>query len=71
MWGAFLLSLILTVCVIYIPGLNTAFEFTAISLKEFLIAIGLAITVIPFVEISKLVTALVRKKRAEKREGGR
>lgn len=66
MWGAFLLSLLLTVCVIYIPGLNTAFEFTAISLKEFAIAIALAITVIPFTEISKFVTNLVRKKRAEK-----
>lgn len=66
MWGAFLLSLLLTVCVIYIPGLNTAFEFAAISLKEFAIAIALAVTVIPFTELSKFVTKRVEDRRAAK-----
>ncbi len=62
MWGAFVLSFLLTLCVIYVPGLNTAFEFTAISFKEYMIAIGLAVTVIPFAEISKLITNRIQKK---------
>ncbi|MBQ8884981.1 MAG: cation-translocating P-type ATPase [Clostridia bacterium] len=67
LWGAFILSLILTIGVIYIPGLNTAFEFAAINWKEFLIAIALSLTVIPFVEISKIVTRKVGEKKASKK----
>ena len=63
LWGAFVLSLLLTLAVIYIPGLNSAFEFTAISFKEYMIAVGLAVTVIPFTEISKLVTKAIRNRK--------
>lgn len=68
LWGAFVLSLLLMIGVIYIPGINTAFEFAAISGTEFLIAAALAITVIPFVELSKIVTRLVRTKKAKRAE---
>jgi len=65
LWGAFVLSLLLTICVIYIPGLNTAFEFAAISAKEYFIAVGLGFAVIPFVEVTKLVRRFLGKKSSE------
>ena len=48
-----LASFIATTLVIEVPFLSNAFGFTAISLHEYLIAIGLAICVIPIVEIVK------------------
>ena len=63
LWGAFLFSLLTTLAVIYIPGINTAFEFAAISAKEYFIALGLAITIIPFVEITKAISRLISKKK--------
>ncbi len=53
--GAMVLSLILTTAVIYIPGLNTAFGFTSISVLEYAVAMGLALLVIPIVETVKLI----------------
>lgn len=55
LWGAFILSFLLTTAVIYIPGVNTMFEFAPISFTEYLISIALAFTVIPFTEITKLI----------------
>jgi Ca2+-transporting ATPase len=55
LWGAFILSLILTVGAIYIPGINTMFNFTPISLSEFAISLALAFSIIPFTELSKLI----------------
>ena len=55
LWGAMLLSLILTTCVIEVPFLAEAFGFTQIGIAEYAIAIGLALTIIPLVEISKLI----------------
>lgn len=51
--GAFILASILTVGVIYIPFFTNLFNFTAISFKEFLIAFGLAFSVVPGTEIIK------------------
>ena len=63
LWGAFLFSLLTTLLVIYIPGINTAFEFEAISLTEYFIALGLSLTVIPFVEITKLIARAAEKRK--------
>lgn len=52
--GAMALSLLLTTAVIYIPFLSNAFGFEAISLQEYFIAMALAVSVIPIVEIVKL-----------------
>ena len=59
---AMLVSFVLTLVVIYIPGLNTVFELTALSVVEFFIASGLALLIIPIVEIEKLLSKLVSKK---------
>jgi len=66
LWGAFFISLLLTLFIIYVPGVNTAFEFTNISFKEYAIAVGLAFTILPFVEIYKLIYRQCKKSRAKK-----
>ncbi len=53
---AMLASFVLTLGVIYIPGLNTVFELTALSLMNFFIALGISILIIPIVEIEKLIS---------------
>jgi ATPase, P-type (transporting), HAD superfamily, subfamily IC len=63
LWGAMVLSLLLTTSVIYIPGLSAAFDFAEISLVEYLVALGLAFSVIPIVEVVKLFQRRFSKKR--------
>lgn len=53
--GAMLLSLVCTTAVIYVPFLSEAFGFEKISFPEYMIAIGLAVLIIPIVEIAKLI----------------
>ncbi len=53
LFGAALVSLIATTLVCEVPFLAAAFEFTSISLSEYLIAIVLGAMVIPIVEIVK------------------
>ena len=53
-WGAMLLSLISTAAVIYIPFLSNAFGFESISLSEYVVAMLLALSIIPMVEIEKV-----------------
>ena len=60
--GALVLTIILTCGVIYLPFFTNMFEFTAVNLKEFLIAIGLAFSVIPVLEIFKWIFRITGKK---------
>ena len=53
LFGAMLLSLALTSTVIYVPFLSEAFGFEHISLVEYAVAMALAVSVIPVVEIVK------------------
>ena len=62
LWGSALAALILTTSVIYIPFLKNALGFTSIDFKEYLIALGIAILIIPIVEIVKLIKRIFRKK---------
>ncbi|MFA5562203.1 MAG: HAD-IC family P-type ATPase, partial [Eubacteriales bacterium] len=62
LWGAMALSFILTTAVIYVPVLNNAFRFTAIKFSEYLIALGIALTVIPFVELYKAIRRARQRK---------
>ena len=55
LWGSLILSLVLTITVIYIPFLADAFAFQEISLVEFTVAVLLAVAVIPIVEVIKFV----------------
>lgn len=64
LWCAGILSLALTTAVIEIPFLADAFELTQIGLKEYAIALGLAILIIPIVEIVKVIQRAVAKKKS-------
>ncbi len=55
LWAAMLGSLVLTTLVIEVPFLANAFGFMTIGLLEYAIAIGLAVLVIPVVELVKLI----------------
>ena len=62
LWAAMLGSLLLTTLVIEVPFIANAFGFTPIGLTEYAIAMGLAILVIPVVEIVKFFQRLAAKK---------
>ena len=64
LWGAGALSLILTTAVIEIPFLAKAFSLAELNLPEYGIALALAVSVIPVVELCKLFYRLAQKKRA-------
>ena len=55
LYGAMIVSLILTTLVIEVPFLAAAFDFTPISLMEYAIALGLAVLIIPIMEIVKAI----------------
>lgn len=63
LWLSMLMSLILTSVVIYVPFMKEAFGFEEISLAEYAVAMGLAVLVIPIVELVKLVQRILRKKK--------
>lgn len=59
--GAMVLSLVLSTVVIFVPFLQNAFHFAHISLTEYAISLGLAVLVIPIVEIVKAVQRALKK----------
>ena len=61
LWGAGAVSLLLTTLVIEIKPLADAFSLAPIGLLEYGIALGLAILIIPIVEIIKLISRLAHK----------
>ena len=63
LWGAAVLSLVLTLVVLYVPFLQQAFSFEHISFLEYGIALGLAFMIIPLVEIVKAIQRAVTKRK--------
>lgn len=61
--GAMILSLVLAISVIYIPGVNTVFHLAALPATLFAAGIGLAFAIIPLVELVKLVQSAISRKR--------
>ena len=61
LWAAMLGSLLLTTAVIEVPVIANAFGFTSIGLAEHAISIGLALLVIPVVELVKLIQRSIQK----------
>ncbi len=63
LWGATVLSLLLTLVVLYVPFLQEAFSFEHISLFEYAIGLTLAFMIIPLVEIVKAVQRAAAKRK--------
>ena len=63
LWGAGLLSLLLTSLVVLINPIAEVFGMVGINAKEYFVAMGLGFLIIPFVEIVKFVHRLIDKKR--------
>ena len=63
LWGAGVLSLLLTTLVVEVDVLCNAFGLAHLDLMEYGIALGLGFAIIPIVEIVKLIHRLVTKKK--------
>ncbi len=61
LWGAMTVSFVLTTVILFVDPIAAAFQFTQINITEFLIAIGLAFTIIPIMEIVKLIQRTIKK----------
>ncbi len=55
LYGAMIISLILTTAVIEVPFIAAAFKFTPIDLEEYVIALLLAVSIIPIMEAVKAI----------------
>jgi Ca2+-transporting ATPase len=55
LWGALILSLALSLAIIYVPLLSDMFSLAPLSPLEMGVALGLSISIIPVVELVKLV----------------
>lgn len=54
LWVAMLAALVLTTIVLEVPAIAAAFGFTPVDWNEYAVALGLAILVVPIVELVKL-----------------
>ena len=63
LYGALIGSFLLTAAVLYIPVLRDLFGFAPISLLEFAIALGLALLIVPMVELTKWIGRRAEKKK--------
>jgi Ca2+-transporting ATPase len=63
LWGAGILSLILTSVVVLVAPIANLFSMVAIGWQEYLVAMALGFSIIPLVEIVKLVHRIIDKKR--------
>lgn len=62
LWGSGILAFILTTIVIEVPPIAALFEFETIGFMQYIIAMGLAILIIPMVEIVKAFQRSADKK---------
>ena len=62
LWGAGILSLLLTSVVVLVPPIAQIFDMVAIGWEEYLIAMGLGACIIPLVEITKIFQRMGDKK---------
>ncbi len=66
LWGAGILSLLLTSVVVLVAPIAEIFGMVAISWQEYLIAMALGFSIIPIVEVCKIFTRIVDKKKENK-----
>ena len=63
LFGAMIASLVLTTAVIEVPFLANAFGFTPIGFAEYAVSLALAFSVIPIVELVKLIQRRISHKK--------
>ena len=63
LWGAGILSFLLTTVVVEVPFLCNAFDLASLNLTEYGIAMALAISIIPIVEIFKIFHRMIDRKK--------
>ena len=61
LWLSMIVCIVLTIAVIFIPAVNGVFGFETIKFTEYLIATAIGLTIIPIVELVKIVERKVRK----------
>jgi len=61
LWGAMVLSLVLSTVVLYVPALAAAFDFVPLSGTAYGVSMALALAVIPVVELVKAVQRAVHR----------
>ncbi len=65
---SFLIGVLLTVLVVVVPPFRTVFDTAALNGEEWGIAIGVAAMIVPLVELQKLITRAIIKRRNKKAE---
>lgn len=71
LWLAMISSLVLTTAVIFVPGVNSFFHFAdangnaIINFTEYVIALALAFSIIPIVELQKIVFRAFHRKKSK------
>jgi len=63
LWASLAVSLVLTLSIIYIPGINDAFELVPLTMKELLTSLALAVTIIPIIETGKAIQRMAAKRK--------
>ena len=66
--GTMIISFVLSVIIIYVPFINHLFDFAPLDFKMFMLSIGLGISIIPLVELYKLIKKLIYRNNYEKKE---
>ena len=61
LWGAAALSFVCTLLVVELPFMAAAFEFAALDVSHYLLALLLAISIVPLTELYKLVRRSIKK----------
>lgn len=61
LWGSAAVAIILTAVVIEVPAIAALFEFTPIGKEEYLISMGLALAMVPIIEIVKFFQRKLHK----------
>ena len=68
LFGAISLSFLLTLGVIYIPGLNNVMNLAPLSFKNLIVSGLISLSIVPIVELVKLGTRIYRKTKKQKQQ---
>ena len=61
LFGALTLTFLLNIALIYVPAFEVLFDFAPINFTEFMIALALAFSVLPVLEVYKFIMRTIDK----------